>query len=92
MRRLLHLLAVRYPHATATVNGYTDSLPVPGGNLRLSRLRAQEVEQWLVAHGIAAGRLQAFGYGDTDPVAPNTSAGQPLNRRVVVVIDPAIAV
>ncbi len=92
MRRLLHLLAVSYPYATATVNGYTDSLPVPGGNLRLSRLRAQEVEQWLIVHGIAAGRLQAFGYGDTNPVAPNTSAGQPLDRRVVVVIDPAIAV
>jgi outer membrane protein OmpA-like peptidoglycan-associated protein len=47
--------------------------------------------RWLVAHNVAAGRLQAFGYGDTDPVAPNTSGGQPLNRRVVVVIDPAVA-
>ena len=91
MRRLLHLLAVSYPHATASINGYTDGLPAPGGNLRLSRLRAQEVGQWLIAHGIAAGRLQAFGYGDTNPVAPNTPAGQPLNRRVVVVVDPAIA-
>ena len=34
---------------------------------------------------------QAFGYGDTDPVAPNTAHGQPLDRRVVVVIDPATA-
>ena len=92
MRRLLHLLAVSYPYATATINGYTDGLPALGGNLRLSRLRAQEVGQWLIVHGIAAGRLQAFGYGDTNPVAPNTPAGQPLNRRVVVVVDPAIAV
>ena len=36
-------------------------------------------------------RLQTFGYGDTDPVAPNSPAGQPLNRRVVVVIDPAVS-
>jgi outer membrane protein OmpA-like peptidoglycan-associated protein len=91
MRRLLYLLTVRYPGATATINGYTDNLPASGGNLRLSQLRAQEVEDWLIAHGVAAARLQAFGYGDTDPVAPNTSAGQPLNRRVVVVIDPAAA-
>jgi outer membrane protein OmpA-like peptidoglycan-associated protein len=91
MRHLLHLLTVKYPRATVTINGYTDNLPVPGGNLRLSQLRAQEVEDWLIAHGIAAGRLQAFGYGDTDPVAPNTSHGQPLNRRVVVVIDPAVS-
>jgi outer membrane protein OmpA-like peptidoglycan-associated protein len=46
--------------------------------------------QWLTAQHVAAGRLQAFGYGDTDPAAPNTPAGQPLNRRVVVVIDPAV--
>jgi outer membrane protein OmpA-like peptidoglycan-associated protein len=89
MLQLLYLLIVKYPRATVTINGYTDNLPVPGGNLRLSQLRAQEVEAWLIAHGVAAGRLQAFGYGDTDPVAPNTSHGQPLNRRVVVVIDPA---
>jgi outer membrane protein OmpA-like peptidoglycan-associated protein len=92
LRRLLHLLSVSYPQATASINGYTDSLPVPGGNLQLSQQRAQEVGQWLIAHGIAASRLQAFGCGDTDPVAPNSPTGQPLNRRVVVVIDPAVSV
>ena len=91
MRQLLYLLTVKYPGATVTVNGNTDNLPAPGGNLQLSRLRAQEVEEWLIAYGVAAGRLQAFGYGDTDPVAPDTSHGQPLNRRVVIVIDPATA-
>jgi outer membrane protein OmpA-like peptidoglycan-associated protein len=90
LRQLLYLLTAKYPHATATINGYTDSLPAPGGNLQLSLLRARAVEDWLVVHGVAATRLQDFGYGDTDPVAPNTHAGQPLNRRVVVVIDPAV--
>jgi outer membrane protein OmpA-like peptidoglycan-associated protein len=91
LRQLQRLLTVEYPHATASINGYTDNLPVPGGNLQLSRQRAQEIEQWLIAHGIEAGRLQSFGYGDTDPVASNTPTGQPLNRRVVVVIDPAVS-
>ena len=91
LRRLLHLLTVTYPHATATINGYTDSLPAPGGNILLSRQRAQAVEEWLIAHGAATRRLQVFGYGDTDPVAPDSSRGQPLNRRVVVVIDPALS-
>jgi outer membrane protein OmpA-like peptidoglycan-associated protein len=68
----------------------TDNLPFPGGNLQLSELRAQEVEDWLIAHGVAADRIETFGSGDTDPVAPNTPSGQPLNRRVVVVIDPAV--
>jgi outer membrane protein OmpA-like peptidoglycan-associated protein len=89
LRQLRHLLTAEYPHATASINGYTDSLPAPDGNLLLSQRRAQAVQDWLVAHGVAVGRLQAFGYGDTDPVAPNTPKGQPLNRRVVVVIDPA---
>ncbi len=89
LRQLLYLLTVKYPRATATINGYTDSLPAPGGNLQLSLLRAQAVEGWLLAHGVAAARLQAFGYGDTDPVAPNAPDGQPLNRRVVVIIDPS---
>jgi outer membrane protein OmpA-like peptidoglycan-associated protein len=91
LRRLLYLLTVAYPHATASINGYTDSLPVSGGNLLLSQRRAQQVEEWLIAHGVAAGRLQAFGYADSYPVAPDTPYGQPLNRRVVVVIDPAVS-
>jgi outer membrane protein OmpA-like peptidoglycan-associated protein len=91
LRRLQRLLTVEYPYATASIDGYTDSLPAPGGNLLLSQRRAEAVEDWLAAHGVAAGRLEAFGYGDTDPVAPNEPQGQPLNRRVVVVIDSAMS-
>jgi outer membrane protein OmpA-like peptidoglycan-associated protein len=91
LRRLLRLLTVQYPNATATIIGYTDDLPTPGGNLRLSQLRAQAIAEWLVSQGVAGDRLQAFGYGDADPVAPNTPAGQPLNRRVDVIIDPSLS-
>ena len=91
LRQLLYLLTVRYPDATATIVGYTDDLPTPGGNLQLSELRAQAVDQWLATHGIANDRLQAFGYGDADPAAPNTLDGQPLNRRVDIIIDPTLS-
>jgi outer membrane protein OmpA-like peptidoglycan-associated protein len=89
LRRLLSLLTVIYPRATASIDGYTDNLPTPGGNHQLSERRAAAVQAWLVAHGVAVSRLQAVGYGDTDPIAPNTPTGQPLNRRVVVIISPA---
>ena len=89
LRTLLHLLTVTYPSATASIDGYTDDLSAPGGNFLLSQRRAQEVLSWLLANNVAASRLQAAGYGDTDPIAPNTPSGQPVNRRVVVIIDPA---
>jgi outer membrane protein OmpA-like peptidoglycan-associated protein len=88
LRTLLHLMTVTYTGSTASIDGYTDDRPVTGGNMQLSQRRAQTVLNWLVANHVAASRLQAAGYGDTDPVAPNTPSGQPLNRRVVVVIDP----
>ena len=88
LRHLLRLLAVSYPGASATIDGYTDNIAVPGGNLTLSWKRAVAVLNWLVRHGIAADRLQAIGHGSADPLAPNRPGGQPLNRRVVVIITP----
>jgi outer membrane protein OmpA-like peptidoglycan-associated protein len=88
LRRLLDLLSVSYPDATATINGYTDSIPTPGGNLALSWHRAAAVLAWLTHRGISASRLQAVGHGSADPVAPNRPGGQPLNRRVIVIITP----
>ncbi len=90
LRHLLYLLTVVYPRASADINGYTDSLPAPRGNRELSEERAEAVLAWLKAHGVAPGRLQASGHGSTDPIAPNTPHGQPRNRRVAVLIDPAI--
>lgn len=91
LRGLLDLLTARYPDAVAAIDGYTDDLPTPGGNFLLSQRRAQSVKNWLVAHDVPASRLQTVGYGDTDPVAANTATGQPLNRRVIVIIDPVTA-
>lgn len=89
LRALLRLLTVGYPGASAVINGYTDSITVRGGNLTLSWKRAMAVLRWLTSHGIPGGRLQAIGHGAADPVAPNRPGGQPLNRRVVVIISPA---
>ncbi len=90
LARLLYLLTVRYPRATATINGYTDDVPVPGGNIRLSWLRASQVADWLIRHHIDASRLEAIGHGAADPVAPERPGGQPLDRRVLVVIEPGL--
>ena len=65
------------------VVGHTDIVGAKAMNLTLSQQRAQSVAAWLTAHGIAADRLMAGGFGDLAPVADNTNdEGKAKNRRV----------
>jgi outer membrane protein OmpA-like peptidoglycan-associated protein len=65
------------------VQGHTDDTGTPDFNRRLGRERAESVIEWLKAHGIAAGRLVAKGYGSDRPLAENsTEEGRAKNRRV----------
>jgi outer membrane protein OmpA-like peptidoglycan-associated protein len=74
--------------ANVVVNGYTDNLPSLQGNDRLSQDRDDAVRQWLIENGVPAAHIQAIGHGDREPIAPDGPGGQPLNRRVIVVINP----
>jgi outer membrane protein OmpA-like peptidoglycan-associated protein len=65
------------------IEGHTDSHGNAAMNLDLSQRRAASVRQWLIEHGIAAGRLESQGYGLTQPIDTNdTDAGRAANRRV----------
>ncbi|PIP02198.1 MAG: hypothetical protein COW18_14120 [Zetaproteobacteria bacterium CG12_big_fil_rev_8_21_14_0_65_54_13] len=65
------------------VAAHTDSSGSDTYNLALSERRAASVKDYLVAHGIDASRLSSRGYGETQPVASNTSTeGRAKNRRV----------
>lgn len=67
------------------VAGYTDSSGAASYNQQLSQRRAEAVRDYLASHGVDAGRLSARGYGESDPVASNTSReGRAQNRRVVL--------
>jgi outer membrane protein OmpA-like peptidoglycan-associated protein len=64
------------------VHGHTDSVGSDEMNLQLSKDRAASCVRYLVAKGIAAGRLQSEGFGETKPVATNdTPEGRAKNRR-----------
>jgi OOP family OmpA-OmpF porin len=53
----------------------------------LSRERARAVRNSLIELGVDAGRIEARGYGETRPVADNTTpAGRARNRRVVFTV------
>jgi len=68
------------------VEGHTDNQGSVASNQTLSDKRAQSVVTWLTGHGVAAGRLSAKGFGQTKPIADNsTEDGRAKNRRVELV-------
>lgn len=78
-----------YPQTTLVVAGHTDSSGAADYNLKLSELRAGSVRQALVDAGVAPGRIETIGYGETMPVADNGSeSGRAMNRRVNITIKP----
>jgi OmpA-OmpF porin, OOP family len=86
---LLHLADYlkRNPDRKIMIEGHTDNTGSSDYNLRLSQLRAQSVESYLLASGVSPDRIRAIGYGETRPEAPNDSAtGRQQNRRVEIVI------
>ncbi len=65
------------------IAGHTDDVGSKIANLELSRKRAQSVIDYLVQKGIKVARLQAKGYGETQPLNANTGEGdRQLNRRI----------
>ena len=78
-----------YPQTTILVAGHTDSTGSESYNQQLSERRAQSVKNALVQRGVDASRVQAIGYGESSPIADNsTESGRQQNRRVEVRINP----
>ncbi|QDG78613.1 OmpA family protein [Labrenzia sp. PHM005] len=82
-------IIARCPGLIIEVGGHTDSVGSASGNQRLSERRAAAVSQYLIAQNIERNRIKTVGYGETRPVASNTTAeGKRRNRRIeFVVID-----
>jgi outer membrane protein OmpA-like peptidoglycan-associated protein len=67
------------------VAGHTDDVGDPAANMKLSQQRAETVRTYLIQKGVPADRITAKGYGDTEPVADNSTAeGKKQNRRTEV--------
>jgi outer membrane protein OmpA-like peptidoglycan-associated protein len=74
-----------YPNVNVKIGGYTDDQGDSEMNRRLSTDRAQSVVAELQRLGVAANRLEAEGYGETNPVASNeTEEGRQQNRRISI--------
>ncbi len=69
-----------------TVAGHTDDQGSDSYNNDLSQRRAEAVKAYLVGKGIDPSKIQPIGYGESQPVADNsTSEGQAQNRRVEII-------
>ncbi|MDP4252765.1 MAG: OmpA family protein, partial [Bacteroidota bacterium] len=70
------------PAIKIQINGHTDNSGKQAENLKLSEARARSVTTYLLSKGIPQLRLSYKGWGDTQPVADNsTPGGRALNRR-----------
>jgi outer membrane protein OmpA-like peptidoglycan-associated protein len=76
------------PSLLCEIQGHTDSSGNSQSNRRLSFKRAIATKNYLVNKGIPPVRLIAKAYGDSQPLASNsTPAGRQLNRRIHFVLE-----
>ena len=73
----------RYPDYNIVISGHTDNTGKTSANQALSESRARACYEYLNRQGIALDRMTYVGYGETRPIAENTTlSGRSLNRRV----------
>lgn len=73
----------RCADAKVEISGHTDSVGSLDSNMTLSEARAKSVVEYLARSGIAGDRVEAKGFGPTQPRASNdTAEGRAQNRRI----------
>jgi OOP family OmpA-OmpF porin len=73
------------PSVKFNLNGYASAEGTDAHNMKLSQDRANSVKVYLVNTGVNADNLITKGFGESNPVADNTTdAGRILNRRVEI--------
>ncbi|NCS80880.1 MAG: OmpA family protein, partial [Ignavibacteria bacterium] len=74
-----------HPKYKWEIGGHTDGIGSANYNKKLSKQRAQAIQDYLVSKGIAKSNLKIVGYGKENPIATNeTVEGRSMNRRVEI--------
>ncbi|MFN0157607.1 MAG: OmpA family protein [Bacteroidota bacterium] len=86
IRELATILA-KYDDTDILVEGHTDSDGTDAHNQDLSVQRAEAVAGFAKGRGVKGSRFTTIGYGETQPLGPNTTAsGKQENRRVEIAV------
>jgi len=77
-----------FPDGEIVISGHTDARGNDASNQKLSEERAQAVREYLLANmDVESSRMEAVGYGESEPIATNeTESGREKNRRIDVTI------
>ncbi|MBW2636139.1 MAG: OmpA family protein [Deltaproteobacteria bacterium] len=73
-----------YPQTRIRVEGHTDTTGAEAYNQTLSERRAETVQSALVQRGVDPIRIEAVGFGESQPISSDSAT----NRRVNIVITP----
>ena len=79
----------KYPQTLLDIDGHTDNVGDDLSNQALSERRAVSVARYLNGQRVDSRRLRIIGFGETRPIADNsTDQGRAANRRVEIRISP----
>jgi outer membrane protein OmpA-like peptidoglycan-associated protein len=80
-------IVLAHPGLKLEIEGHTDSTGSDALNQTLSEQRANTVRSYLMEQGLAGDAVTAKGFGQTMPVADNSTAdGRQKNRRVEIIV------
>ena len=83
------LVLKKFNQTIVDVYGHTDSTGDDTYNYNLSQRRALSVANYLSSQGVDSRRFAVTGFGETRPIADNSSpAGRAQNRRVEIQLSP----
>ena len=80
------LFLLKFPEAEIIIKGYGDTDKKYRHNTRLSQLRADIVKNYLIRHGTASARIQAFWIGSESPTAENVLQDDPNKTHLVEIM------
>jgi outer membrane protein OmpA-like peptidoglycan-associated protein len=78
-----------YRDTRIIISGHTDDAGEADYNQQLAEWRARAVSRFFMESGVAVARIVIIGYGESQPIADNTTVeGRAANRRIEILLEP----